>query len=195
MMGNKWAQWLSKEGVLVMNSRRAGYEGSLQPLVCRSASCNVYRSLYHQSTPDQWQSGLRPLVQATATADQSAVASTTSLPQRDWAIAMMALIYCTEPPPRGSGWIVGVSQLGNSSNALERSDPGGRYARAIVRSSGLFFSCPLYFFQNSLLSSYRLFQFLCLFFILALPVRMCWGQNLCTSSISYIDILNGTSLR
>ena len=24
--GNKWAQWLSKEGVLVMNSRWAGYE-------------------------------------------------------------------------------------------------------------------------------------------------------------------------
>ena len=27
MRGNKWAQWLSKERVLVMNSKRAGYEG------------------------------------------------------------------------------------------------------------------------------------------------------------------------
>ena len=27
MRRNKWAQWLGKKGVLVMNSRRTGYEG------------------------------------------------------------------------------------------------------------------------------------------------------------------------
>ena len=35
--------------------------------------------------------------------------------------------------------------LGNSPAASGSSDPGGRKARAVFRSSGLFFSCSLYF--------------------------------------------------
>ena len=63
------------------------------------------------------------------------------------------------------------------------------------RPSGgtFFYSCPLYFFPYSPLSSVRLRLSHCLNFILAVPMRECLGKHSCMSSLFPIAILNGTS--
>ena len=58
------------------------------------------------------------------------------------------------------------------------------------QSAFLFFSCPLYFFPYSHLSSCLIRLVLC-YFIRAVPVPKCFGKYSCTSSQFPVAILNG----
>ena len=61
------------------------------------------------------------------------------------------------------------------------------------RPSGLLFSCPLYFFPHSCLSSYHLHRSVSLsYIILAIPIQECLGKHMCRSSPFPIAILNCT---
>ena len=80
----------------------------------------------------------------------------------------------------GSGWIIGLGSLGNSSPALGSSHLRGWYARAIARQSGLlfiYFLCMVYLFPYSLLSFYLL-PFLCRISLLSFPCASVWENTL-----------------
>ena len=68
-------------------------------------------------------------------------------------------------------WVVDELEVpGNSSTASGSSDLEGRYVQSIVRMSGLFF-------VRSLRSSHIPPLFPSFYFILAVPIRMCFGRH------------------
>ena len=95
------------------------------------------------------------------------------------------IMFVNIGPTGGSGWIIGVDQLGNSSTVSGRSDLGG--SQAFVTSffvTALLLSMLTHLFLSSSLSlSY---------FILAVPMRKCLGKHSCMRSQFPIAILNGT---
>ena len=78
-------------------------------------------------------------------------------------------------PPGGSGWIVGVGQLDNSSTASGRSEP--------ARTVG-----PRVLLPYPLLSSYLLLLFLRFISFLLFPCSSVWGMG----SMFPIAVLKGT---
>ena len=102
------------------------------------------------------------------------------------------IMFINIVPPGGSGWIIGVDQLGNSSTVSGRNDPGENRPELQFRILGLHFFVPalLLSMLTHLFLSFSLSLF---YFILAVPMRKYLRKHSCRSSSFPMVILNDTS--